>query len=1222
MLQAVKCIAFFVAVIHVNSELTIQREVTCGETISYWIDGDETHYYRLITDNLYNVNFEDCLSEIDLTVHILDDSISNNDVSSKYCPVGDWCGSCDNEAHYPENFTVPALPSGKYLIKLQPYLTSIIDGKYEFSITCVSHVSTIISCDETVFDSIDSGESKFYQLIINETIHDLNFQNCASLVDLVVTIYNNSGNDISSKYCSSGDWCGSCDNADYYPENITIPILTPGKYIIDIQTFSSTIVSGVFVFKVSCNSKIIHEPTINISYPSINTTTIPEVTEVTELTSTNFYSTLLQTQKLECESTIKGQAISPLSTVYYYFHLSDNTTGLVFDSCKSAYGTKLRLWNSNWKFIKKGHSYLNCDTQYHEQLLLESLQAGEYILEIGGFALGEWVVEIICNYGCQHIKCGDVTTNMLEHQKSSVLFHVMSMEYYHRYCFTLSDASYLIYFDTCGSQHKTWLNLMNTNYSTIKKGTYGDDGYCGDNDQQIKIEPYSLETGLYILDVESNDCWFSRMYPTIDDDICMDRHTLSLTCTENLVDQYKYKILIATFSQWISAQLECEKQYGTSLATILTKHDLYEAISISYNYSLYHVWIGMFNNKVNRSEWGWIVDGSCDVGNEDCVEWKMHSANSSDDMTGTFLSVYNQSFYTLRNEQIRKSIRIESPSAICNAPKEGYKAGQCSELQNCWHYMSRYNDSALILDTAFDIDSFIPPIAYWNSTLFIIGIKQIHYAYMETLQHPNVWNHTSYDHTTLKTYADEQKYAQYRSSLYLLTYSSYNSQDILIHMDLNTLNTKYHVVPTDSLGEYCMVAGGNYVYIKQTSSILIYDVRNNTWNSVDVPNITPTSCVITNDHKYIYFFGIEEQEVNVIKYTIESTHFENLNIPNLCSHVSTVSAVISGNGKIYLHGCYPSSGTTIIFDTKLNQFELKTINIDVPTTKNIPFYRKSQLAVFDDNILLLVHTTDTNYPRLYLGYEQPSISLYYTITQLNTINLTETISSKAIFPSDGFTLKYNLNDFTNASNISFDILFSYMYENINALIQLNPSKDNCLCVSYHCRNCYQYFDSKRYLTLKHNHIFELKLSPIYYDSNVLILPKMITIPLQRCIISFNDFDKTVTDDKPMVNFTFSLSNNCYSRIGTNFSLNITSPALNIFKQLIITIVNNSTRKCKICNIGNIVNCSGFHDNSFQIGYNAKKSKSFDIMIESNMIDLQVNTSTKNTFKYIASHVTT
>eukprot|EP01083_Nonionella_stella_P020622 57201_1 len=203
--------------------------------------------------------------------------------------------------------------------------------------------------------------------------------------------------------------------------------------------------------------------------------------------------------------------------------------------------------------------------------------------------------------------------------------------------------------------------------------------------------------------------------------------------------------------------------------------------------------------------------------------------------------------------------------------------------------------------------------------------------------------------------------------------------------------------------------------------MLIYEVSNDTWNTVPFTDISSTvDCVATNDNAFIYLFYIED-ELSVVEYNIQTADFDHIDTPNICnSQSSTFSAVIMPNDKIYLHGCSVASGKTLVFDTGIKQFETDTIDVDVPTTRKLAYWRSSKLIKFEDNVLLLVHTMDARYPRLYVGYEPSSISLYYTVTEPISIDFTDTSiasPSDAIFPSDGFRIKYTANDFSNLANI-------------------------------------------------------------------------------------------------------------------------------------------------------------------------------------------------------------
>eukprot|EP01084_Bolivina_argentea_P128767 227538_1 len=144
---------------------------------------------------------------------------------------------------------------------------------------------------------------------------------------------------------------------------------------------------------------------------------------------------------------------------------------------------------------------------------------------------------------------------------------------------------------------------------------------------------------------------------------------------------------------------------------------------------------------------------------------------------------------------------------------------------------------------------------------------------------------------------------------------------------------------------------------------------------------------------------------NIVKYDIMNQKSLILNTTNLChSNWQTEAArtVTSVNNKIYLHGCDLSSWRTLIFDTKTDQFERNTINIDVPI--NTSYYRRSQITQFDDNVLLLL---------------SDEMVLYSGFTELISIDFTDTVTK--IWPSDGLNIRYYLNDFTHNSDHMYHI---------------------------------------------------------------------------------------------------------------------------------------------------------------------------------------------------------
>eukprot|EP01084_Bolivina_argentea_P277671 474149_1 len=194
---------------------------------------------------------------------------------------------------------------------------------------------------------------------------------------------------------------------------------------------------------------------------------------------------------------------------------------------------------------------------------------------------------------------------------------------------------------------------------------------------------------------------------------------------------------------------------------------------------------------------------------------------------------------------------------------------------------------------------------------------------------------------------------------------------------------------------------------------------------------------------------------------------------------------------------------------------------------------------------------------------------------------------------------------------------------ITIFLKLNTYEDNCICnkTTYNCYDCSQRFDLRKYLSINDNHIFSLTFVPIDYGKDKLFLPNEFIITLQRCQISFIHIDHSSNSDNPQITFQFKLTSNCYTRTAERFSLNITAPLVNISKQLIVNIMNNSTQLCQIDPETYILsNCSIVNQYTFNITHNTfgLENGIFFVIIESNLIDFQVLTLHNNSIQYFKS----
>eukprot|EP01084_Bolivina_argentea_P220305 373387_1 len=619
---------------------------------------------------------------------------------------------------------------------------------------------------------------------------------------------------------------------------------------------------------------------------------------------------------------------------------------------------------------------------------------------------------------CQgEIKCGETLTGPIISS-----FHTVYLY------FNLSqniNASRVIFDWVHTYQYRcvTYLFVYDINFNILFRGN-GTDISCVWKEPLI-VDP--LYSGEYILGISVyNGDWEIRI-------LCAD----SLVNMDRYEDSYTMLYDTWGWSTWRENEQKCEAIFETSLATIVTEQDLHDVINLIYKYdktastrSTVSAWIGMYKYAVNGSEWNWIDGTICDYTLADnCSDYIAWGHGQPDDILyedyeglnrrkepmGTYLLIENYG-----NEISVQDVDIDvfrTFIVLCNAPNGRYTVQPCTNSGKCWINTNCCNDTNLNLDAGgivYDrrLSSIVwykPEVAYWNSTLFIFGYDEIHYTSFQLFDNEYVWNNKIYNQN--KTFRQTPNYhwfAQDESFVYLYSEGGrYLGKDgnnrlwvtypnILIQINLNNLDIKSYIVDgilsTFSANTYCMVAGGGDVYIFRNQEVDIFDANTRSWNvSVLQLENDPDICVMSDNFKFIYMFDWYYQIT--IKYHTNNGITEQLNTPNVCVSQGETFAIAAKDSNIYFHGCNIASWKTLIFNARINRFEQHTIDIDEPT--DTFSYVLSQMTVFDDNILLLVHA----------NYEN-EISLYYGLTDLISINLEHTEVPRSIWPSNGFEIKY------------------------------------------------------------------------------------------------------------------------------------------------------------------------------------------------------------------------
>eukprot|EP01084_Bolivina_argentea_P052825 97003_1 len=822
-------------------------------------------------------------------------------------------------------------------------------------------------------------------------------------------------------------------------------------------------------------------------------------------------------------------------------------------------------------------------------------------------------------------KCGEtLTTDIISSSDIDIFYFNLSNN---------TNPSWVL-FDSCATDSDTHLALYDFNFKILYKSDVGD---CYGREQLI-IE--QLYPGEYILGISG---WPVLSLLSVSQSA---HKTVTVICRDTAdvndgddIGTYELIHPDGYWHSWWEAESDCELFVGTSLATIITEQDMHEAINVmTFGAPFTIAWIGMYRFSPNRNKWQWIDGTNCDytsTGNcIDDVHWYNGEPNDSPPNVyvsppmGVYLEIANLS------SGYRNSVEFQViNAALCNAQNSKYSIKNCNNVLKCWKKMNCCHDSDLISDTAgirYDVygqRNFIykPPIAYWDSRLFIIGMNAIHYTTFQLFDNEYVWHNTSYIHNNSYQHGmgelGEQFYAQDQNSLYLYAQNrngwlihTESGDAVLVHIDLNTLDVKSYMVPEapdyvqfgNLRKTYCMVAGNNHSYIVGDMHMDIFDANTRAWidsffphqNGVDV-----CAHVIHNNGEFIYMLNsnsfMSDALRSIIKYHVDSGSVEYFDTPNVCnsgsifySDYSPTLSITGRDDRIYFHGCYLASWKTIVFNIKRDEFDIETIDIDVPT--NPSKYTPSQMTVFDDNILLMVHATAND------------ISLYSAVTHLISMNFQNTKIISPVWPSDGFIIKYYLNDLTNLTTDIYHVLFycNDTINNINASIILNTSNDDCVCneTVYKCYDCHQHFDLTQYLSVQDNFLDVLTFSTTYYvNSNALILPNYIKIELERCRATFDEIDKFTNTDDPSITFRFNLTNNCYNKNNvTNFSMTITSLQINMSTEIFIG------KTCKICRYRKM-QCDVCNGNLFTIYHETDdiETGDFDVMIQSNMIDFIV-----------------
>eukprot|EP01084_Bolivina_argentea_P316136 547914_1 len=791
--------------------------------------------------------------------------------------------------------------------------------------------------------------------------------------------------------------------------------------------------------------------------------------------------------------TMDTDLYQPCATHLYKLTI-DNEHSVNIDSCASVTDIWINVYDHNffnklsYPYCTSGNDCGHC-TNHHikhsENYTIPYLPPNQYFIEVGGYGIGPYQINIECNarlpannvnksaYLPPNTMTSVTKSNVICGSKVNGELHANGNDS-HYYLFNLAN-DYSVTFDIWYTGFFTIIYLYDIDLNII----YATDAIYSETLGYASVMSIpNLSSGIYIL----------RIAGYLDLYLHYALYGIEIICYRHFVSQYFYEVPSYEFApNWYSAETWCEKEFGTSMATVITTTDMENVISSLPEYLLkgnVSFWVGMFTNFRNISNREWVTKSGelteTHINNVDSLSSKQYGVHLY------FSNAKRQAFYMTPT--------TDAGMVLCNGIRGTYNLPNCTNSIKCWNTLDKVEDSRLIDDiikadalcyefchfpyvgneiTDYPFINFQPPVAYWNSTLFVLGLNELHFTEFVLLEQQHKWHHKLYNHNNLVPWKLNTRYAQFQSSLYLycfnvtyqhnfptdssdLYYSDLPIEAYLIHINLNNLTIQYHLVPNkfsesptvEDIDNSCVVADANYVYIITSKIILIYTVDGDIWNTSVISPIYPISCTITIDSKYIYVMALHHSELGMIKYDIHGT-FTSLDITNFCviesANSEFITSITAPNGKIYIQGCGIRPWETLVFNTATDQFETETIDIYAPTNTHIPYYRSSQLVPFDDNILLLLYQTNNKYPIHSVSSKSRSYTyqLYFAVTDLISINFVETSGQDAIWPSDPFVIKYYLNDFNNYTNNIYNITFYSNVARIKAFITLNKSNDNC-----------------------------------------------------------------------------------------------------------------------------------------------------------------------------------
>eukprot|EP01084_Bolivina_argentea_P105609 189123_1 len=833
-----------------------------------------------------------------------------------------------------------------------------------------------------------------------------------------------------------------------------------------------------------------------------------------------------------------------------------------------------------------------------------------------------FIASILINNNAELITCGDTITNILNQTNQP-----------HSYTIISSETS-KINLNTCNTNnhYNTTIQIILYSHSQSLNVPYCTNcGACNNNtklNRQLTALPIIEANKTYTFLVNA-----SHIGP----------YQIDIQCVP-VTYAPTYKIIHTASLSLEQSQLQCENNFGTSLATIIG-NDFIETKYILQNWTNAKTWIGFYKDRaINASsKWKWIHEtpfinsdytGACMMDSQFCWEEILFKHGR----VGMLIFMDEQNNISLIPSE---SSSTNSSLILCNAPTGKYASPRlCTTPYKCWNPISSDTltniKSQTISDILFDVHKFKLMLAVWNGTMFLLGIHQIHYASLDLIAGDYVytWKHIEYNNN-FDTISTSNRVTQYESSLYIYIYHTHYEE--LLHFDMETFAINSSVIPYQAIPKkqyVCLVSSSKYVFVLKDSLIWKYDIINNEWLKTNVFGYEPTVCIIDSDETFIYVFS-KAQDL-LYKYDIELLKFEFLNEPNLCKN-GIGMGITAKNGKAYIIGCNIPSWKTLVFNMETETFESETLSVADPKTIQvnnslinlIPYYRSSIITSVDDNVLMMATFTDAYYPLQTNTNKHQCVQVSLLYTDPISINFEETETfSNNIWPSDGITVRYYvINSYSETLHMMPYYVRFYSGDTetpINESVTLNITQDGCICTLHpirRCDGCKQHFPLSNLIVSDNQiKILTLHVSSINtFGNSPLIVSTDIKLRLQHCTISLNTINRFSTGKNPYINITFNLSDECFTRIGYAFAFTLSIMSL----EPDIKCINTSLENCSEFDDHNVDSlykviisidngrsyiCDQCFNNIISLRHTRfEKPKTLKIMSISNDIDLIVDT---------------